>query len=254
MRYISYREREKRNRNKLAFIPLLFASVILVSGTYAWFTYYSDVDGKMTGHVVGWNINFDDGDSLSEDFSVTVAKIFPGMEEFSTDLTITNNGETSAEISSVLKSITVLGTKYQVGATYEGQILTSAKIIEILEDKYPFKFGFNVKNNVITPGTNTKFVVDLHWDFETYKKVNPDDYYSEVRDYYVYENDKYVPIEILDADTYNNKKSTLYFANDVEDTKWGEAAYEFMEENPDEPCVSLTLQVNAVQHLEKENG
>ena len=59
-RRLRTRENVVIHSRKLTIIPLIFSVIFLITGTYAWFTYFSDVDVKLTGHVVSWKINFDD--------------------------------------------------------------------------------------------------------------------------------------------------------------------------------------------------
>ena len=68
-------ENEKK-RIKLALIPLFFSSFFLIFGTYAWFTYFSDIDSTMTGHVVGWNIDFDGDTNIESEYSVIINDVY----------------------------------------------------------------------------------------------------------------------------------------------------------------------------------
>lgn len=238
-----------RKRIGLSILPLLFSSVFLVVGTYAWFIYYSNVESSMTGHVVGWKIEFTD-QNTSTDLNVDVSRIYPGMDDFESSLTITNSGETAASVSSLIKSITVLGTTYSVGDLVDGKELTAADIIKIIEDTYPFTFGYDFDDDVLDPGESTNFNVNVVWPYESYTKVSADDTYDELQDYYISTNGRYVSFRVASAAAFNTNRANLYYSNDLLDTTWGENANKYIKENPNTPCISLVLQVDAVQYIE----
>lgn len=235
-----------RNRNKLAILPLLFAGVLLVSGTFAWFVYYSNVETNMTGHVVGWDIKFE-GEDINKEIALQVQKVYPGMDEFEGYLTITNSGETSAVITSVLKSVTVLGETYSVGDEVDGVVLTSEGLKEFLANKYPFKFSFSVDKSTIAPNETTQFKATVNWAFETYIKVNDTDVFDIDKSYYTLNGSNYIYDELVSDANFDEKKEGLYYINDIEDTYWGEEANKFVKENEDTPCITIVLQVNATQ-------
>lgn len=243
--------KEKTSSNlhrRLGIIPLIFASIFLIMGTYAWFTYFSDVNSTMTGHVVGWNIDFNGEGEVEDYYTIIVDKIFPGMEDFSSDLVITNSGEAAAIITYSISEIKILGTSYKEGDVLDGKTLTSDDLLNMLTDAYPFKFAFNVDKPIINTGEKSTFTAGLTWPFETHLKVTDTDTYSDNVEYYTLVDGSYI-LTSVSAATFDALKDTLYYTNDIEDTKWGEAAFNFINTNPDAPCIELIIKVNASQYV-----
>lgn len=235
----------KRKRLILSFIPLLFTIALFIVGTYAWFTFYSDLDTNFTGHVVGWNIDFTESE-MENEYLVNIEKIYPGMDDFNTNLAIKNSGEMDAIITYQIKSITVLGENYKIGDTVDGVELTASNMLEFLTNKYPFTFDFGNEDNILKVGETYDFKVSLVWPFETFIKASEE--YDSNTEYYTLDNDSYVKSSV-NSTNYEELKNSLYVTNDEEDTKWGEAAYKFSNENEGNNCIELELVIIASQYI-----
>lgn len=234
---------------KMMIIPLFFSGFLLIFGTYAWFTYFSDVNSTMTGHVIGWNIDFSGESSIEDEYHIVVDKIYPGMEDFYSELVITNSGEASALIEYHIKEIRLFETTYKVGEVIDGQTLTSEGLKKLLEDNFPFIFNFEITNSIVNSGDTSKFGASLIWNFETIKKLDDSSAYDALEDYYILNNETYEKINVT-LEEFASLKNQLYIINDAEDTRWGELAYEYVKNNPDTNCVSLIIEVNASQYIE----
>jgi hypothetical protein len=314
-RRLRTRENVVTHSRKLTIIPLIFSVIFLITGTYAWFTYFSDVDVNLTGHVVSWKINFDD-DSGTTETTMEFNKIYPGMDDEETAatlnkfLSIENQGETSAEVTYYIKSIDILGETYNLGdymetpvtastfagllgdiytydetndvytavpssASYDStetyySMLDATNMADILNTKYPFKFNFGfvstandttstaVQSAIIpkfgVTGNNTNFRANISWPYETYIKVENSDVFNDYLDYYTKSGDTYTKANVT-ASNFDTLKSTLYYANDIEDTYWGNKAAEYYQEQSghyaaeDIISVKLTVVVHAEEHL-----
>lgn len=222
---------------------------MLVYGTYAWFTYFSDVDSTMTGHVIGWNIDFDGKTNIENEYEIIINDIFPGMENYLNEYKITNSGEASALITSDIKKISIFDDEYIVGEEYDGIVLTNSNILDVLNDKYTFTFGIDISKDVIKTNESSIFQFSLVWPFETYIPLEESEEYNEDEDYYILNGEEYEKTSINETN-YNSKKDSLYKLNDEKDTLWGNKAYEFKEENPDTPCVRIEMMINATQYIE----
>jgi hypothetical protein len=287
----------------------------LITGTYAWFTYFSDVDVNLTGHVVSWKINFDDDASTTET-TMEFNKIYPGMDDEETAttlnkfLSIENQGETSAQVTYYIKSIEILGETYNLGdymetpvtaSTFTGLIgdlytydsvndeytavqssdtydstatyysmLDATNMADILNTKYPFKFNFgfvSAENDVTTAavpemiiskfgetGNATNFRANISWPYETYIRVDNSDDFNDHLDYYTKSGSTYTKATVGPT-TFDSLKSTLYYANDIEDTYWGNKAAEYYQEQSgsysaeDIVSVKLVVVVHAEEYL-----
>ena len=234
---------------KILIIPIVLTLVMFIGATFAWFNFYSDVNANMAGHVVSWNINFDKEDELTNSYTVTIDKIAPGMDEFTSPLVISNSGEAIAKITYRINSIKVFGTEIKVGDTVDGDVLDPIKLKQYIESHYPFKFDYEVPVDIVRPGESKSFTVKLNWDYETYKKVADTDTFNDSQEYYVLDGDDYQLVSINETG-FNAQKSSLYITNDAEDTKWGEDAYTFIAAHPTTPCIEMKLDVMASQYLE----
>ena len=309
------RENVVNHSRKLTIIPLIFSVIFLVTGTYAWFTYFSDVDVNLTGHVVSWKINFDNESNVTET-TMEFNKIYPGMDDEETAstlnkfLSIENQGETSAKVTYYIKSIEILGETYNLGeymeipvtsstfnsligdlytydsvndeyiavgssATYSSSttyysILDATNMNDILESKYPFKFNFGfvdtnndttttaVANKILAKygetGNSTNFRANISWPYETYKQVVASDTFDDHLDYYTRSGSTYTKVTVT-ASNFDTLKSSLYYANDIEDTYWGNKAAEYYRVQSgsysaeDIVSVKLTVVVHAEEYL-----
>lgn len=233
---------------RVLILPVVFSLIFLVFGTYAWFTYFSDVNGTMTGHVIGWNIDFSGDSEIEDEYNVTIDEIYPGMEDFESELVISNSGEAAAMLSFNILEVTILGEHYLVGEERDGELITSDFLYNMLTTKYPFKFDFKISDEIVRSGENAAFSVELVWPFETYKKVTDETFDSSV-EYYILENDKYIR-QYLNEESYSLNKSNLYILNDDEDTYWGELSTSYKVNNPDKSCIELKIEISASQFIE----
>ena len=314
-RRLRTRENVVNNSRKLTIIPLIFSIVFLVTGTYAWFTYFSDVDVNLTGHVVSWKINFDE-DANTTETNMVFNKIYPGMDDdtdaatkYNKFLSIENLGETSAKVTYYIKNIEILGETYNLGdyaeikltatqfadnksdlytknasdeyvavgssgtfsdtATYY-MLLDQNNISSFVNIKYPFKFNFGfvstandttstAQQSVIIPkggqtGNSTHFRANISWPYETYLPVGASDTFNESLDYYQKAGTTYTKVTVTST-TFDSLKSNLYYANDVEDTYWGNKAGEYYKDQEgsysaeDIISVKMTVVVHAEEYL-----
>ena len=234
---------------KVLIIPIVLTLVMFIGATFAWFNFYSDVNANMAGHVVSWNINFDKEDALTNSYTVTIDKIAPGMDEFTSPLVISNSGEAIAQITYRINSIKVFGTEIKVGDTVDGDVMDPLKLKQYIEEHYPFKFDYEIPADIVRPGESKSFTVKLNWDYETYKKVAATDTFDANQEYYVLNGSNY-EITYVNDSTFASLKNSLYVTNDAEDTKWGEDAYTFINSHPTTPCIEMKLDVMASQYLE----
>lgn len=241
----------KDKHMRLTLIPLVFSAIFMIGGTFAWFNFFSDVNNTMTGHVVGWNISFEGDETIDSEYTITIDKIFPGMDNFSSPIVITNSGEAKAEISYRVKSIEVFGVSTSIGDTVNDVVLDDAKFIQYIEDTYPFKFSYSIDNPVIDSGESANFTAGMTWAYETYKLVASDATYEENREYYTYdeENDTFA-LAPVNEENFSEMIEGLYQINDIEDTYWGESSITYSDEHPDEPSVKLVIEISASQALE----
>lgn len=240
----------KKNKGiKLALISVLLSSVMLIYGTYAWFTYFSNVDSTMTGHVIDWNVDFNGSTNIENEYEIIINNIYPGMEDYKNEFNITNSGESSAKLSLNVKSITIFDETYRVGDELEGVALTNDNFFEELNKKYSFKFDSHVSKGIIHTDEVSVFSFALEWPFETYIKLSDESVYDGDQEYFKVDGENYVETKVS-SENYDSLKNELYVLNDAKDTYWGSKAYEFKNAHPDTPSIRLEILVNAVQYIE----
>ncbi len=172
--------------------------ILLTSNTFAWFIYATKVQNEMSAHVGAWDILFEAGDSPIVDYiNVSIDNMYPGMEDFHYELKAYNKSEVGASLTYTLLSADIMGDVYY---TKEGRNeaneevtetdLTSAELIKVLKDNYPFKFDFSVSSSNLDADIGEAFYyIDANWPFESgndeldtkwgikaseYKKQHPD--------------------------------------------------------------------------------
>lgn len=149
---------KKRVRRRTLFF-LVFA---LMANAFAWFIYSNKVSSTITTGVKSWKINFkQDGADLENNVKFSVDTIYPGMNDYSDSVTITNVGETKAKVSYEITSIRIMDDNY------DSNSYTSDELLEILETKYPFKLTFGVENDEVGTGESSEFKFDLTWAYES---------------------------------------------------------------------------------------
>ena len=193
---------------------LVFLILLLVGNTFAWFIYSSKVDGALSVHVKAWDVTFQaDQSQVVSNLDINVDSLYPGMTDYTYDITAYNNSEVPATLSYRIISARILGTDYltseakvELGEEPDEDDLTSEDIIDMLENDFPFSISFNISNALLEAETGEEnCTLTVTWPFE--------------------QND------------------------DEEDTRWGIAAAEFKEDHPRDPSISLKVKLTITQNI-----
>jgi len=154
----------KRLFKKSKLRTLLFLIVLLSLNTTAWFIYATKVDSGIGAKIVAWNVAFVTGeDELLEYINFTIDNIYPGMEEYTEKIEVTNKGETDASLEYEIKSARILDSEY----TVDDSAITSISLLSSLANDYPFKIKVGVSKDIISPGDEAYFYVTVYWDYES---------------------------------------------------------------------------------------
>ena len=156
---------------------------------------------------------FEGGDTqTSSMINFDVDSVYPGMEDYSSDITAYNYSEVSASMTFYLLEARILGDTYvtEEGRAERGETplatdLTSAELIEQLEEDYPFTISFNTSSATIdsVDGEET-FTLSVVWPYES--------------------------------------------NNDELDTEWGIAANTYKESNPNSSSIALKVKITIIQN------
>ena len=141
---------------------LFFLILTLMANTFAWFIYSNKVSNNITTGVKSWKINFkQDGVDIVNNVEFKIDSIYPGMSDYTNSLSITNIGETAANISYEVEEIKILDE------FYNSDMYSSTDLINRLKDNYPFKMNFSINNQEVRTGQTSEFTFSLVWPYES---------------------------------------------------------------------------------------
>lgn len=141
---------------------LFFLILTLMANTFAWFIYSNKVSNDITTGVKSWKINFkQDGVDIVNNVEFKIDSIYPGMPDYTNSLSITNIGETAANISYEVEEIKILDE------FYNSDMYSSNDLITRLKENYPFKMNFSINNLEVGTGQTSEFTFSLVWPYES---------------------------------------------------------------------------------------
>lgn len=205
--------KEKKKRSIFKSSRLIFLVVLLASNTLAWFIYATRVDSNVSVHVRAWNVLFEAGDhQVSNDVSVTVDSIYPGMEDYEYEIRAYNRSEVSASLSYQVLTARILDDEYITqeyrqmhGQTVQATDPTSAELEAMLADDYPFSITVATSSGTISQGNGIEtYTLTLEWPYES--------------------------------------------GQDDVDTFWGTNAYTYKESYPSSPSIALLVRITITQN------
>ena len=192
---------------------LIFLIVLLASNTLAWFIYATKVDSNVSVHVRAWNVLFEAGDhEVTNNVSVTVDSIYPGMEDYEYEIKAYNRSEVSASLSYQVLSARILDTEYMT-TTYREMLgqdpvatdLTPAQLESKLANDFPFSIDISTTSGTISMENGIeKYILSVTWPYES--------------------------------------------GHDDIDTEWGIDAYDYKEDYPSSPSIALLVKITITQN------
>ena len=204
---------QKKRRHLLKPSRLVFLIVLLASNTFAWFIYATKIDSSVSVHVRAWNIVFQNGENeISNEIAINVDSIYPGMDDFEYNVTAYNRSEVSAGLSYQILSARILDQEY---VSIEQK---SALGLSIEEDDLT---SAEIEEILLN---NYPFSISISTSNNVINQVNGEEEYSFSVSW-PYEND-----------------------NDEADTLWGTSAYEYRQNYPSNPSISLNVKVVITQN------
>lgn len=199
-----------KEKVKLRYLLLLI--VLLVSNTFAWFIYNTQVDNRIDVHVRAWRIVLTKEDSQISDYvTFNVQNVYPGMTDYTDNLKVYNQGEVNATLRYTIMSANILGTEY---ISEEGRLelkedavdtdLSSAELEQKLANDFPFKITFKMgKDSLAAEEDETTYTLTVTWAYES--------------------------------------------GDDEMDTYYGNLAYEYIHNNPNTSCITLKVKIDIAQ-------
>lgn len=157
-------EKITRIIKKIQIKNILILIVLLVFNSYAWFIYATRASSSLDVHISSWNVEF----TLGEDETVTnilieVERIYPGMEDFTKEITVKNKGEIKARLDYHINYLKIMDDEYKVGVN-----ITSEELEEKIKTDYPFEINIVKNETELMAGTGEgSFEVTVKWPFES---------------------------------------------------------------------------------------
>lgn len=142
---------------------MIILILLLVFNAYAWFIYATKASLELDAHVAAWEISFDAGEQQTNtSILIEIDKIYPGMEDYTKEISVYNRGELPANLTHKVTSIEILGEKYEVGDQY------SSEDLQNILDSYPFKITIETSADQIEAESGQgKFTIKVVWPFES---------------------------------------------------------------------------------------
>ena len=146
---------------KLNIMTLFFVGVSFISITLAWFAYSGLITAKTEINVKAWQIEFNkDGTAVSNELTIRLNDISPGMETMEEIIDIKNLGDTAASVTYEITSARILEE------TLDGTDQEELK--DMLSHEYPFHVDMSISDNFIRAHDGTgKFKISVSWPFES---------------------------------------------------------------------------------------
>lgn len=214
-------EKGKKNKSKIIWKAikkkvtpqyLILLILLLVSNSFAWFIYSTQVNSDVSVHVKAWKVEFKNADTpINQYVNVNITNAYPGMTAFSQTITAYNESEVQAGLSYTIMSVNLMGTQIKTvegvnadGGTLTGSEPTSAQLATQLASNYPFKITITMTADPLASETGTgSFVIGMTWAYES--------------------------------------------GDDVADTNWGTQAYTYKQANPTSPSIAMVIKISITQ-------
>ena len=141
---------------------LIFGILLLSINGYAWFIYITRVDTSITAQIRSWNVMFQVHDNnIASEVTFTVGEMYPGMTDVTESASIVNTGATAGDAYFVIKRVQIFD------AVYTSDNYTTAQLVNMLANNYPFSIDIYLTSNHVLPGHTEMFVFDITWPYES---------------------------------------------------------------------------------------
>ena len=154
----------RRLKKRISGKTLLILIVTLSANTFAWFIYANKVQSGIEATVKAWNITFElDSGQITEYITIDVDELYPG-KSFSKDITIYNRGDTDADLSYQISSISLFGTT----TTYtEAQNANPTSLLATIQANYPFTISPTFSSAILAANSDETFTISIVWPYES---------------------------------------------------------------------------------------
>ena len=230
----------KKNKKVLLIRSVLMIGFLLVFNAFAWFIYVSKVSTTMDIHALSWDVVFSEGGNAVKEVTIAL-DVYPGMEEYTHTISITNSSETAANLYFDTKSVTLFGSELLTGN------LTEAQKETLLQTVLPLTIEYELGTTVMNQSSSSYFEVIINWPYESsdYYKVPSIFGYSSDLTYYSKSGNTYT-VEDVNGTNYNALRDSLYLTKDDIDSYIGETCGYYQRVN-NRSCLQLRGELVAEQ-------
>ncbi len=234
------REYIKKNRKILIIRSVLMLGFLLVFNAFAWFIYISKVNTELDIHALSWDVVFSESGTAVKDVTIAL-DVYPGMEEYTHTISISNSGETGANLSFDTQSVTLFGSELLTSS------MTEAQKQQLLRTLLPLTIEYEFGSTQLDQLDNSSFTISVNWEYENsfYYKVPSVFTYSDDVTYYTISGGTYNEATVTSAN-YDSLKNSLYLAKDDIDSYIGEKCGIYQNTN-DTSCLILKGELVAEQ-------
>lgn len=242
---------KRKNKKKIGIKRFLLVICSMIMSSFAWFAFSKVLNTTFSGHMVSWDIIFKkDGGVITntESIDFSFSNLYPGVTDKIT-VDVENNGESTAELVYVIKSITFLGKTYSI--KNPGSAKDNNSIV--LETAY--SSGSNVTQTILN--TNTKINNEYLLENATENIIEEENY---IRTPFTIRANKTEKLEKGDKGKF--EISIEWPATDAQltnkddiDSAWGYSFSKYLqycnENNIDlQSAISINMEIDAVQYVE----
>lgn len=152
---------------RLNLMSLFLITVSFISVTLAWFAYSGRATVGAEIDVKAWFIELENnGEKVSNQVTISLSNIYPGMETMDEVYKIKNLGDSDAELKYSIISARILdddNNNYIVG-----EDSTSEYVEDLLSHEFPFSININLsKNYVLSKGEESYFNISISWPLDS---------------------------------------------------------------------------------------
>ena len=207
-------------------------SVILIINTYAWFNANEPVNmSGLEANITPWDVRYyvDDKEMLDESVTFTIDELYPGMPDREDIVRIYNMSTTSTSINYELTSVKVFGQEVLDQLKENNMIQTDGNTVQIFADdtEYPFDISYTYdktrldgeyKDDETTPNAGATFKYQASWEYQ------------------------------------GNGTEDENLAKDILDTKFGKGAYEYYQDEANDPSKAIEITVKITSSMIHPNA
>ena len=221
-----FRRIKKRSVPARILLILIF-SVILIINTFAWFNANQPVNmNGLEANITPWDVRYyvDDKEILDETVTFTIDQLYPGMPNREDTVRIYNMSTTSTNIQYELTSVKLFGQEILDQLLQNGVIQTDGNTVNIFADdtQYPFNISYTYDrtrldgefvDDTTTPNAGATFQFHASWEYQ------------------------------------GNGTDEENLAKDILDTYFGKGAYEYYQNEENDPAKAIEITVKITSSM-----